>query len=209
LARLWEQFRRLLKPTGVVILTASQPFTAELVMSNRDWFKYAMVWEKTRPTGFLHAKHMPLKRHEDICVFSPGVVVGRHRSSRQMTFNAQDLVALERPVVRANGFTEGTFIGRTRGNSTVQTHTNHPTSVLRFPSEPNPIHPTQKPVELLRYLICTFTNEGETVLDCCFGSGTTGVAAVMEGRKFVGIEKDEGFFKLARERLATEGRLRP
>lgn len=87
LGRLWAEFRRLLKPTGAVILTASQPFSAELVMSNREWFKYALVWEKSRPTGFLHAKQMVLKSHEDILVFSAGVVVGRHRSGRQMTYN--------------------------------------------------------------------------------------------------------------------------
>jgi len=85
LDQMWSEFRRLLKPTGAVVLTASQPFTAELVVSNREWFKYALVWEKSRPTGFLHAKQMVLKSHEDILVFSAGVVVGRHRSGRQMT----------------------------------------------------------------------------------------------------------------------------
>ena len=199
LAPMWAQFRRLLKPTGAVILTASQPFTAEVVMSNPEWFKYAMVWEKTRSTGFLHAKHMPLKKHEDICVFSPGVVTGRHRSKRQMTYNPQDLIAFERPQNRVNG--HGSFIGRTIGNSTAQTHTNYPTSVLRFPSEKARIHPTQKPLDLMRYLVRTYTDAGDTVLDCCFGSGTTGVAAVMERRQFVGIERDEGYFQMATNRL--------
>jgi site-specific DNA-methyltransferase (adenine-specific) len=196
---LWEQFRRVLKSTGAVVLTASQPFTSQLVMSNPDWFKYAMVWEKTRSTGFLHSKHMPLKKHEDICVFSPAVVVGRHRSTRQMTFNPQNLIAFDPPKRRING--HGSFIGRTIGNSTIQTHTNYPTSVLRFPSEHAPIHETQKPLDLMRYLVRTFSNEGETVLDCCFGSCTTGLAAVMESRQFVGIEKDIGYFQMARERL--------
>ena len=201
LAPLWEQFRRLLKPTGAVVLTASQPFTAKLVMSNPEWFKYAMVWEKTRSTGFLHAKHMPLKKHEDICVFSPAVVVGRHRSTRQMTYNPQDLIALDPPNRRKNG--HGSFIGRTIGNSTIQTHTNYPTSVLRFASEPTRVHPTQKPLDLMRYLVRTFSNEADTVLDCCFGAGTTGVASIAEGRQFVGIERDERYFEMARERLAV------
>jgi site-specific DNA-methyltransferase (adenine-specific) len=199
LAPLWQEFRRLLKPRGAVILTASQPFTSEVVMSNPDWFKYSMVWEKTRSTGFLHAKNMPLKKHEDICVFSPAVLAGRHRRNRQMTYNPQELVALDPPNTRTNG--HGSFIGRTIGNSTIQTHTNYPTSVLRFASEPKRIHPTQKPLELMRYLVRTFSNEGDTVLDCCFGSGTTGVAAVLEGRRFVGIEKDKGYFEMGKERL--------
>lgn len=201
LDRLWAEFRRLLKPTGAVVLTASQPFTAELVMSNREWFKYALVWEKSRPTGFLHAKQMVLKSHEDILVFSPGVVVGRYRSERQMTYNPQDLTPLERPKPRPNGPTQKTFIGQAHGYPTVQTHTNYPTSVLRFPSVPKPEHPTQKPVDLMRYLVRTFTNPGETVLDCAMGAGTTGVAATEEGRHFIGIEKEECFFDLSRRRL--------
>ena len=198
---LWEHFRRLLKPNGAVILTASQPFTTRLIASNPDWFKYSMVWIKTRPTGFLHAKHMPLKKHEDICIFSPAVLVDKHRSKRAMIYNPQGLTPLNNPTRQPNGLTHGTFMGRKIGNSTVQTHTNYPTSILRFASETKPVHETQKPLDLMRYLVRTFSNEGDAILDCCFGSGTTGVAAVMEGRKFVGIEKDERYFLIARERL--------
>ena len=201
LAPLWEQFRRLLKPKGTVIFTASQPFTSQLVMSNFDWFKYALVWEKSRPTGFLHAKHMPMKKHEDICVFSPAAVVGTERSHRKMTFNPQDLVAVEHQNQRRNEITHGTFIGRKIGNSSIQTHTNYPTSVLRFASEPKPIHPTQKSLDLMRYILRAYTNAGDTVLDPCFGSGTTGVAAILEGRQFVGIEQDAGYFQMATDRL--------
>ena len=190
-----------MKPNGAAIFHASQPFTTDLIASKREWFKYSLVWEKSRPTGFLHAKHMPLKKHEDICVFSPGVVVGKHRSRRQMVFNPQDLIALAEPKVRKNGFTHGTFIGRKIGASTTQSHTNYPTSILRFASESQTEHPTQKPVELLRYLVRTFTNPGDLILDCCMGSGTTGVAATLEGRRFVGIEKDEGYFKIAERRV--------
>ncbi|WP_172272312.1 DNA methyltransferase [Caulobacter sp. RHG1] len=199
---LWDQFRRLLTPNGTVIMTASQPFTSHLITSNLAWFKYSLVWEKTRPTGFLHAKHMPLKKHEDVCVFSPGVVVGRHRSERQMTYHPQNLEPLPTPKHRANGYTHGTFIGRKLGASTVQTHTGYPTSILRFASEAAPIHPTQKPIDLMRYLVRTYSHPGDTVMDVCMGSGTTGVAAVLEGRQFIGIELDAEYFQAASMRLA-------
>lgn len=204
LDRLWAEFRRLLKPTGAVVLTASQPFSAELVMSNREWFKYALVWEKSRPTGFLHSKQMVLKSHEDILVFSPGVVVGRHRSGRQMTYNPQDLTPLERPKSRRVGSTQKSFIGQACGYPTTQTHTNYPTSILSFPSVPRPEHPTQKPVELMRYLVRTFTNAGDVVMDCTMGAGTTGVAAALESRRFIGIEREERFFKVSRKRLTAD-----
>lgn len=237
LAPLWEQFRRVLKPTGAVILTASQPFTAELVMSNPTWFKEALVWEKSRATGFLQASKRHLKKHEDILVFSPGTIVSgrRHQTARNMTFNPQGLVKIERPLRSRRGIMNGdtladtgdhntlspiyrpcyikpnvkrngepaTFNGdQIRGRGRNQTHTNYPTSVLRYPSVPTPIHPTQKPLDLMRYLVRTFTNEGETVLDCCFGSGTTAVAAVMEGRRFIGVERDPTYFEMARKRLS-------
>jgi site-specific DNA-methyltransferase (adenine-specific) len=202
LPRLWQELARVLKPNGAVIMTASQPFTSHLITSNLDWFKYCLIWEKTRPTGFLHAKHMPLKKHEDVCVFSRGVVVGRHRSARQMTYHPQNLEPLPTPKRRANGYTHGTFIGRKLGASTVQTHTNYPTSILRFPSAVAPIHPTQKPLDLMRHLVRTYSNPGDTVMDCCMGSGTTGVAAILEGRQFIGFELDAEYFQAASKRLA-------
>ena len=233
---LWEQFRRLLTPTGVVVLTASQPFTSALVMSNPEWFKYALVWEKSRATGFLQATKRHLRKHEDILVFSPGTVVSGkgHQTARNMTYNPQGLVELETPVRSPNGNMEGRslsyaggynrlsphfrpcyrqpnaklsgepslFNGRPiRGDGRNQTHTNYPTSILRFASENKPLHPTQKPLDLMRYLVRTFSNEGDIVMDCCFGSGTTGVAALMEGRRFVGIEQDAGYFEMAKQRI--------
>ena len=236
LAPLWEQFRRVLKPTGAVVLTASQPFTAELVMSNPTWFKEALVWEKSRATGFLQASKRHLKKHEDILVFSPGTIVSgsARQTARNMTYNPQGLVELEGPLRSRSGIMNSDTLADTGGQNTLspiyrpcyikpntkrngepatyngdqirgrgrnQTHTNYPTSVLRYPSEPKPIHPTQKPLELMRYLVRTFTNEGDTILDCCFGSGTTAVAAVMEGRQFVGVERDPTYFQMASERL--------
>ena len=236
LAPLWDQFRRLLKPTGVIVLSAAQPFTTILAASNLDWLKESLVWEKSRVTGFLQSKKRHLKRHEDILVFSPGTVVSGNarQTARNMTFNPQGLVELETPVRSRNGNMKGGTLSDSGGHNTLsplyrpcyikptterngeavtfngkpikgdgrnQTHTNYPTSILRFPSEQKPIHPTQKPLELMRYLVRTFTNEGETVLDCCFGSGTTGVAALAEGRQFIGIEKDVGYFQMAKERI--------
>lgn len=237
LAPLWEQFRRVLKPTGAVILTASQPFTSELVISNRDWFKYSLVWEKSRATGFLQASKRHLRKHEDILVFSPGTIVSGNsrQTARNMTYNPQGLVELERPLRSRSGIMNGDTLTDTGGHNTLspiyrpcyikpttkrngaaaaafngkpiggdgrdQTHTNYPTSVLRYPSETKPIHPTQKPLELMRYLVRTYSNPGDTVLDCCFGSGTTAVAAHLEGRKFIGIERDTGYFQMAKDRL--------
>ncbi len=203
---LWEQFRRLLKPTGVVILSASQPFTTMLAASNLPWLKYALVWEKNRATGFLHAKQKPLKVHEDILVFSPATTVYEGRSKRPMTYNPQGLVELQQPVASRSGRTMDPVLfngKRVVGGGSQKSHTNYPTSILRFASERKPIHPSQKPLDLMRYLVRTYTNEGDTVLDCCFGSGTTGVAAVLEGREFIGIEKNSDFFNVAAERMAN------
>jgi len=220
LAPLWDQFRRLLKPTGVVVLNAAQPFTTILAASNLGWLKESLVWEKSRVTGFLQSKKRHLKQHEDILVFSPGTVVSGNarQTARNMTFNPQGLVELDKPVRSQNGMKGGTpsnsgdrntlsplyrpcYIKPITGDARDQSHTNYPTSILRFASESRPIHNCQKPLSLLRYLVRTYTNEGDTVLDCCFGSGTTGVAAVVEGRQFIGIEKDVGYFEMARDRL--------
>ena len=206
LDRLWDEFRRILRPTGAVVLTASQPFTAELIVSNRDWFKYSLVWEKSRATGFLQAKQMPLRAHEDICVFSPGVLIGRHRSRRQMTYNPQGIIAVtEDDSARRQQGGESKFLGGTVRNERRPTHTGYPTSIVRVPSEPRPEHPTQKPLALMQHLVRTYTNAGDTILDCCMGSGSTGVAAIREGRPFIGIEQDPEYFEIARRRFTNEG----
>lgn len=205
LDRLWEEFRRILRPTGAVVLTASQPFAAELILSNREWYKYSLIWEKSRPTGFLQANQMPLRAHEDICVFSPGVLIGRHRSHRQMTYNPQGItpVADDNSTRRQGGASQ--FLGGTVRNERRPTHTGYPTSIIRFPSEPRPEHPTQKPLGLMTHLVRTYTNPGDTVVDCCMGTGTTGIAAAREGRAFIGIECDERYFAVARRRFSAGG----
>ena len=239
LGKLWEEFRRIITPTGVIVLTAAQPFTTILAASNLGWLKESLVWEKSRATGFLQSKKRHLKKHEDILVFSPGTVVsGKGRqTARNMTYNPQGLVELERPVRSRNGNMKGGTLNYSGGHNTLspiyrpcyikpnikrngepstfngkpitgdgrnQTHTNYPTSILRFASERKTVHPTQKPVALMEYLVRTYSNDGDTVLDNCMGSGTTGVACANVGnRHFVGVERDPKYFAMAEPRIAA------
>lgn len=201
---MWEQVRRVLKPNGAAVFTASQPFTSALVMSNVGWFKYCWVWEKSRATGHVHAKNKPMKKHEDVLVFSPGTTVHASQSKTRMTYNPQGLVTLDTPVkvLGAKG-SMSVMAPRPSHRDYEQELTNFPTSIVEVPSEGATVHPTQKPVALMEYLIRTYTNEGETVLDFTMGSGTTGVACMNTGREFIGIERDENYFKIAQDRIAS------
>lgn len=193
---LWAQYRRLIKDNGAIVLTASQPFTSALVMSNPKMFKYCWVWEKNAPVGFLNARRMPLKNHEDVCVFSLG----------QPPYFPQGLKKANTKSSRKNGKTKkgGTY-GAVRDIDYYAKECNFPRTVQRFKRVTNKqIHPTQKPVALMEYLIKTYTNEGETVLDNCLGSGTTAVACENLGRKWIGIEKEEKYCKVAADRIEAE-----
>ena len=188
---MWEQLKRIIKPNGAIVMTASQPFTTTLIASNMRWFKYSWVWEKTMATGGLLAKTRPLKAHEDICVFY----------SAQPTYNQQR--GAGEPYTRPEGKKVGSVVGdRVGGHVTKNAGGRCPRSVLKFPN-PNraSLHPTQKPVALMEYLIRTYTNEGETVLDFTMGSGSTGVAAVNTNRNFIGIELDPDYFEIAKQRI--------
>jgi site-specific DNA-methyltransferase (adenine-specific) len=187
-ADLWEQYVRVCK--GAIVLTAAQPFTSALVMSNAKRFRYQWVWEKTKASGFLNARRRPLTAHEDIVVFG-----------NIDTYNPQGLVAVEVNNARKNKAGSGNF-GRVSDRPYIQKEGNFPRSVLRFQHETAPVHPTQKPIALMEYMVRTYTNEGETVLDNTMGSGTTGVACVNTGRKFIGIEMDDGYFEIAQKRIA-------
>ncbi len=200
LPALWEQYKRLLTPKGSVILTASQPFTSTLVASNLPWFKYCLVWEKDNGTNFFNAKHQPLKVHEDIAVFAP--MAASHSPKGCMTFNAQ--------MTKGKPYKAGRqecglhrYHTSPAGNKTDNPGTRCPRSVLRFKSERG-LHPTQKPVSLMSYLIETYSNPGQVVLDNCMGSGSTGVAALKTGRSFIGIELDEEYFATASKRIGGE-----
>jgi site-specific DNA-methyltransferase (adenine-specific) len=197
---LWEQYERIIKHNGAIVLTATQPFTSKLVMSNIEWFKYQWVWDKGKCSGFLNAKNAPMKRHEDVLIFSNGTIA--NKSQRLMVYNPQGLVECSiarRDTNRKIDSTTGSRPSRT--GTWEQKYTNYPTSILDITFETKPVHPTQKPVALMEYLIKSYTNEGETVLDNTMGSGTTGVACVNTGRKFIGIEKDDKYFEIASNRI--------
>lgn len=202
-AALWAEYRRIAKPNAAIALTASQPFTSALTMSAIDLFKYAWVWEKSRATGHVHAKNKPMKKHEDVLVFSKGVTIHVGQSDRRMQYNPQGLTKKETPTVRKAGGAAQTVMGaRPSHRDTLQEFEGYPHTILQFPSEGSTVHPTQKPVALMEYLIRTYTQEGDTVLDNCAGSFTTGVACLNTGRNFIGIERDDQYFKIGSERMA-------
>ena len=201
---MWAGIKHVLKPRGAVLLFGSQPFTSALVMSNLEWFKYEIILNKTRPTGFIHAKNKILKIHENISVFSSGTTVHKSQSNNRMTFNPQ--MQEGKPYVHVNKPDNLAWIGKTRpswrNHLTVNNGNRYPTSVVKFPnSNHGSLHPTQKPVAFMEYLIKTYTNPGETVFDFVMGSGTTGAAAMRTGRDFIGIELDQDYFHIAETRI--------
>jgi len=193
---LWDEYRRVAKDTAAFVFTATQPFTTELIGSCMDWFRYELIWEKPQGTNPLNAKNMPLKSHENIVVFY----------KNRPTYNPQmDNGVPYSGFVTKNEATIGEVYGNSKSIHAANLGTRYPKSVLKFKQERG-LHPTQKPVDLMAYLIRTFSNEGDTVLDNCMGSGTTGVAAMNTGRKFIGIELDAEFFSTAEKRLAPFAR---
>jgi site-specific DNA-methyltransferase (adenine-specific) len=187
---LWDAWRRLLKPDSAIVLTASQPFTSRLVASNLRAFKYQWVWIKPRPSNPQLAKKQPLKFHEDVLVFCEGRVPYFPQGLREIPVEEQKLHS-----------PESNSLGHCRRKPYVQTHTGYPRSLLEFPAERG-LHPTQKPVSLMEYLVRTYTKTGAQVLDSTCGSGSTGVGAIKAGRSFVGIEKDPKYAALAAKRIA-------
>jgi len=186
---MWEQLKRIIKPNGAIVMTAAQPFTSILVSSNLKMFKYSMYWKKA-PIGFLNSKKRPLVNVEDIAVFS-----GK-------TYNPQGLIECNKKIKRGEqSISVGHDGGRLDATPYTQKYTNYPTQVVEFKGERG-LHPTQKPVALMEYLIKTYTNESETVLDFTMGSGSTGVAAKNLNRKFIGIEMDENYFNIAKDRIS-------
>jgi len=185
---LWEQYKRLIKPRGAVVLFGSQPFTSALVMSNLEWFKYCWYWCKSLKTNFLNAKIQPLRQVSEIMIFYEA----------QPTYNPQGIVP-----GKITGGNKGTpTLSEWDSTSYEQEMTGYPSDLLEMPhSNHNGLHPTQKPVALLEYLIKTYTNPGEWVLDNVMGSGSTGVACVNTGRHFAGIELLPEYFEIAQERI--------
>lgn len=198
---LWKQYKRIIKDNGAIVLTASQPFTSALVMSNIAMFKYEWIWEKSKATDFINANYRTMKKHENILVYSKGGAAPGCKI--RMPYNPQGLIVKESKKVRKGSL----GIGRDRVSQQgeyISKAINYPTSILGFANEGKTAHPTQKPVALFEYLIRTYTNEGDTVLDNCIGSGTTAIAALNTGRLFIGIEKEEKYCEIARQRVAQQ-----
>ena len=196
---LWEQYERVIKENGAIILFAQGMFTADLMISNRKMWRYNLIWQKAgRCSGFLNAKKMPLREHEDIAVFYKSLP----------TYNPQMTKCESHQRNHSRGKMEKEPTNRCYGNfgrpEDIITDLKYPKSILNF-QRPHPqIHPTQKPVNLIGYLIKTYTNEGETVLDNCMGSGTTAIAAIRTKRNFIGFELQKEYFDIANKRIANE-----
>ena len=187
---LWKQYNRIIKDHGAIVLFSQMPFGASLIMSNPKMFRYEWIWEKNQAVGFLNAKKMPLRKHENILVFY------KHLP----TYNPQGLIKLDEPIQEKGSANRNGKNYGVADKSFIRTHTNYPTDIITF-SKDSGYHPTQKPVDLLEYLIKTYTNEGDTVLDNCMGSGSTGVACVNTNRDFIGMELNEEYFKIACGRI--------
>lgn len=201
---MWRSLEKIIKVNTAIVLFCRQPFTSVLVCSNLKMYKYNWVWNKKKASNFMAAKFQPLDSLEDIAVFSlGGCNVG---ALNPVTYNPQGLLSCDKK--RINGNSVGGLLedevprNRIRGGEAyTQKFTNYPYKLLEFSLERNYQHPTQKPVALMEYLIKTYSNEGDTVLDFCMGSGTTGVACKTLNRSFIGVEKEENYFNIAKERI--------
>lgn len=196
LPAMWAELRRIVKPHGAIVLTASQPFASALVMSNPAWFRHEWIWTKNKATGHLNAKRAPMKAHESVLVFSCKAPA----YYPQMTAGHKPVNAF---YTRSNGSNYGEGDQAAGGGSTLR----YPRSVQEFAvvnnDDPEKVHPTQKPLPLMEYLVRTYSQPGDTVLDFAMGSGTTGVACMTTARKFIGMEKDADYFQIASDRIRT------
>jgi site-specific DNA-methyltransferase (adenine-specific) len=193
LPAMWAELKRIIKPNGAIVMTASQPFTTTLISSNIKMFKYCWVWDKKQGGNPLNAKRQPLRITEDVVVFNIKKYIPQMRTGR---------------LRKKGGITkQPETTGKVDLDFSSYNDQYYPTNILRIPNCSNKksrVHPTQKPVALMEYLIKTYTNEGETVLDFTMGSGTTGVACVNTGRNFIGIELDQAYFEIAKKRISGE-----
>ena len=204
---LWQQYERIITDDGAIVLTASQPFTSNLLMSNPKLFKYELIWEKSRASNFVHANYQPLKAHENILVFSKsGAAQG---TKKPMVYNKQ--MTKGKPYNKGFGHKDNLHLtGGLKGKDSIElvneTGDRTPRSVIYFSCDADKdrgLHPTQKPTPLFEYLIKTYSHENDVVLDSCMGSGTTALACEKTGRYFIGIEKDEKYFEIAVSRVSA------
>ena len=197
---MWEQFKRILKNYSAVALFASAKFSYELFNSNPEWYKYKWIWIKNYATCFQHAKNAPMHKFEEILIFSDGVVNHESCTNKRMKYFPQGVTDLEKPKIKTRKQNSEGVYNHGIFKPHCVTQTNFPNDVLFF-DKCGKNHPNEKPVDLLEYLIRTYTNEGEVVLDATIGSGSTAVAAINTNRKFVGFETDEKYFEIAQKRI--------
>ena len=193
LDRLWKQYERIIKDNGAIVLTATNPFSSVLVSSNLKGFKHEWIWQKEKGVGFQVAKYRPMQEHEHVLVFTKkGERVNyypiKEKRDKPIKSKGASTKSGSSPIAYLNNINK-TYVDK------------YPTSIKRFQRDNKKIHPTQKPVELFEYLIKTYTNEGETVLDNCIGSGTTAVAAINTNRNYIGFELDKHYCDIANERI--------
>ena len=189
--KLWAEYKRICKPNAAIVLFSQQPFTSALVMSNLQQFRYEWIWQKNIAVGFLRANERPLRAFENVCVFY----------KERPTYNPQGVRKCHK--VQRRGRVGDNYATGT-SNEYVTEYENYPKNILTFDKDSDVFHPTQKPVDLLRYLVLTYTNEGDTVLDNCIGSGTTAIACIKGKRHFVGFELNKGYFDKACKRIKAE-----
>lgn len=196
--KLWENYNRIIKDNGAIVLFGQDKFTAKLMLSNEKYHRYNWIWDKVLPSGFLNANRMPMKEHEDICVFYKSLPKYNPQKTKGNPCHTKGkAVGKMNDDILSNDNYRDFKVVETEGNM------KFPTSILHF-QKPHPsvsVHPTQKPVDLLEYLIKTYTNENELVLDNCMGSGSTGVACLNTNRNFIGIELDHKYYNIAKSRL--------
>jgi DNA modification methylase len=211
--KMWEQLNRIIKPNGAIVLFGSEPFSSALRMSNIKNYKYDWYWKKTKANGFQHSKNRPMRAIETVSVFS-NAPMGHisQLKDRRMEYNPQGIIPSGKRKVTNSTHSGNTMGGIDKKSSRpnqigieYDSFTNFPNDVLEYSNmEKRGLHPTQKPLELMEYLISTYTNENETVLDFTMGSGTTGVACVNLNRNFIGIEQDANYFDIATDRISKE-----
>ncbi|MDU6995981.1 MAG: site-specific DNA-methyltransferase [Terrisporobacter othiniensis] len=206
--KLWDRINKLINPNGNIVLFGSEPFSSKLRMSNLRDYKYDWIWKKSKCSNFPHAKNMPLKFYENIIVFSKGKIGHKSQLKNRMTYNPQGLVKVDKKWSRPRKYDKGeNGHGLTRDSHKLERvieFENYPSCIIEIGNSNNKertLHPTQKPLALMEYLIKTYTNENETILDFTMGSGSTGVACLNTNRRFVGIELDEKYFNIAKQRL--------
>jgi len=206
LDKMWIEYKRIIKQYNAIVLFGSQPFTTKLISSNYEWFKYCWIWEKNRATGHVHSKNRPMKIHEDICVFSEGNTLHANQSIKRMPYYPQGLIKLEEGTKRRTRHDAGddAVMGKRKSHKeSFCTHTGYPTSILRYDIEMNEnrFHEAQKPLLLCEYLIKTYSNEGDTILDNTSGSSSTAIASIKTKRDYIMIEKDKKYYDISLKRI--------